>query len=97
MKPFLASDESADIERVHVLLCPDMDLSLLSLEIGDPVTCSNRKYLRTPVPILRKVSKTTYGMIHFGHTLLNFLVTKPLTFPNRRHYLQFFGCTLKGV
>ena len=72
MKPFLALDESADIERVHVLLCPDMHLSLLSLEVSDPVTCSNSKYLRTPVPILRKVSKTTYGMINFGHTLYEF-------------------------
>ena len=34
LKPFLALNKPRDIEKVRVLLCPDMDPSLFSLEFG---------------------------------------------------------------
>ena len=49
------------------------------------------------MPILRKISETTYGMINFGHTLDEFFGDYTLNLPNRKLYLQFFDRTLKGV
>ena len=49
------------------------------------------------VPISRKIPKTTYDMINFGHILHEIVGATPLNLPNRRHYLQFSDCTLKGI
>ena len=59
LKSFLAFYETADVEKVHLLLFPDMDLCLLSLEFGCLVACSSSKYLRvlSLCDLVRKLAK----------------------------------------